>query len=290
MNGKSDEAGSRLVQSTDGTPIAVWRGGAGPNLLLVHGTAADHTRWARTRPLFERHFTVWAMDRRGRGGSGDGSRYSIVHEAHDIAAVATAIGGAVSILGHSYGALCCVEAAPALPRLHRLVLYEPPMPVGERIVAPAAVLDVEQCLAAGDPEAALLTFFRRVVRVPEQQLDVMRATPAWAGRVAAAHTLPREIRLEGEYRPELARLRAVHVPALLLLGGDSPAFFHEAVRRLHESMPGSRVHVMPGQQHVAMDMITEDFVQLVTRFVLGVDATPPDGADALPAGVRGPAS
>jgi pimeloyl-ACP methyl ester carboxylesterase len=259
---------SLLVQSTDGTPIAVWRSGAGPGLLLVHGTAADHSRWARTRPLFEHNFTVWAIDRRGRGGSGDGSRYSIAQEAHDIAAVAAAIGGAVSILGHSYGALCCIEAAPAMPQLDRLVLYEPPLPVGGQIVAPAAALDVERCLAAGDPEAALLTFFRSVVRVPEQQLDVMRASPAWAARVAAAHTLPREIRLEAEYRPELERLRAVHVPTLLLLGGDSPAFLQEATRRLHESMPRSRVHVMPGQQHVAMDMITEEFVQLVTRFVL----------------------
>lgn len=62
-----------LVASRDGTPIAVWRRGSGPALLLVHGTVADHsTTWRRVVPILERRFTVHAMDRRGRGESGDG--------------------------------------------------------------------------------------------------------------------------------------------------------------------------------------------------------------------------
>ena len=59
----------RLV-SSDGTPIAVWRSGEGPPLVLVHGAAADHTRWRPVLPALEERFTVLAMDRRGRGGSG----------------------------------------------------------------------------------------------------------------------------------------------------------------------------------------------------------------------------
>ncbi len=50
-----------LVTSSDGTPIAVWRSGTGPPLVLVHGTTADHTRWIRVLPLFKRHFTVYAL-------------------------------------------------------------------------------------------------------------------------------------------------------------------------------------------------------------------------------------
>ena len=64
------------VTSRDGTPIAYWRSGDGPPLVLVHGTAADHSRWAPVLPAFEQRFTVCAIDRRGRGGSGDADDYA----------------------------------------------------------------------------------------------------------------------------------------------------------------------------------------------------------------------
>jgi pimeloyl-ACP methyl ester carboxylesterase len=59
------------IQSKDGTLLACQRSGTGPPLILVHGGTADHTRWAPILPALEEHFTVYAMDRRGRGSSGD---------------------------------------------------------------------------------------------------------------------------------------------------------------------------------------------------------------------------
>ena len=67
-------ARAERVVSSDGTPIAVWRSGDGPPLVLVHGAAADHTRWRPVLPALEERFTVLAMDRRGRGASGDAGR------------------------------------------------------------------------------------------------------------------------------------------------------------------------------------------------------------------------
>jgi pimeloyl-ACP methyl ester carboxylesterase len=58
------------VISDDGTPIAYWRSGVGPPLVLVHGTAADHSRWTPVLPAFVQHFSVCTVDRRGRGGRG----------------------------------------------------------------------------------------------------------------------------------------------------------------------------------------------------------------------------
>jgi hypothetical protein len=48
------------VVSEDGTPIAVWRSGDGPPLVLIHGAAADHNRWAPVLPALEERFTVFA--------------------------------------------------------------------------------------------------------------------------------------------------------------------------------------------------------------------------------------
>jgi pimeloyl-ACP methyl ester carboxylesterase len=258
----------KRVVSSDGTPIAVWRSGAGRPLLLVHGTTADHTRWARISPMLESSFTVYAMDRRGRGGSGDAAEYSIEHEGEDVAAVVDWVGEPVNMLGHSYGAICCIEGALRTRNVEKLVLYEPPIPVGPEIVPEETRTKLDALIARNYREEVLLTFFREVVRVPETQLDIMRAHPAWPGRVAAAHTVSREVRIEADYRLDFARLRAIETPALLLLGGESPALFHEATRRLHDALPNSRIHEMPGQQHVAMDLIPDQFVEILRAFVL----------------------
>jgi pimeloyl-ACP methyl ester carboxylesterase len=41
------------VTSNDCTPIAYWRSGEGPPLVLVHGISADHSRWKPVLPAFE---------------------------------------------------------------------------------------------------------------------------------------------------------------------------------------------------------------------------------------------
>lgn len=118
------------VFSKDGTVISYLKKGDGSPLLLVHGTTADHQRWSSILPRFEQHFTVYAMDRRGRGESGDSPEYAIEREAEDVAAVVEAIGEPTAILGHSYGAVCSLEAALLTDKVSRLILYEPPLPTG----------------------------------------------------------------------------------------------------------------------------------------------------------------
>ena len=113
------------VTSSDGAFIVYRRSGAGPPLLLVHGTTADHRSWSAVAPLLEPHFTLYAMDRRGRGESGDTADYGLEREVADIIAVIEAIGQPVNVLGHSYGALCCLEAALQTDAIARLILYEP---------------------------------------------------------------------------------------------------------------------------------------------------------------------
>jgi pimeloyl-ACP methyl ester carboxylesterase len=74
------------VKSNDGTPIAYQRSGTGSPLVLVHGTTADHSRWTPLLAALERHFTVYAMDRRGQGESGDAEPYALEREFEDVAA------------------------------------------------------------------------------------------------------------------------------------------------------------------------------------------------------------
>ena len=253
--------------SRDGTPIAYWTTGSGPPLLLVHGTTASHQRWDGITPRLAEHLTVITMDRRGRGESGDGPTYSLQREGEDIAAVTEAVGGPVTVLGHSYGATCALEAALVTDQIGRLLLYEPPMQIDQPPV-PLEIPDRMQALIdQGALEPALELMMREVARMPEQELAVYRTLPMWPVRVALAPTIPRELRLPSVAPPTPERYARLELPVLLMTGGDSPPFYRTAIDALHATLPDSRVVTFAGQQHIAMDLAPDAFVRAVLDFV-----------------------
>lgn len=256
------------TKSKDGTQISYWHSGSGPPLLLVHGTTADHTRWASLSPSFEKQFTVYAVDRRGRGESGDANPYAIQREFEDIAAIINSIAEPVNVVGHSYGAICSLEASLLTENIAKLILYEPPIPTGIEIYPPGTTERIQALVDSGNRDEAISTFFREIVKMPEQELEMLRSLPAWKARVAAAHTIPREMRADKNYKFLPERFKGLHVPALLLLGGDSPSFFTKAIEAVHQALPNSRIAVMPGQQHTAMNTAPELFTTEVLRFLL----------------------
>ena len=242
-----------IIVSRDGTPIACWRSGHSPALVMVHGTTADHNRWRSVLPLLEPHATVYVMDRRGRGASGDRAEYALENEAADVAAVVDAVSDAtgepVDLFGHSYGAHCALEAALQTNAMRRLVLYEPAI----RAVSPPGWLDrMASLLAQGRREEVVVSLLCDLAGVTGEQLDRMKADPSWAGRVAAAHTVVRETRAEEEYRFDPLRFAALRVPILLLAGAQSAPGLAESMAVLAAGLPGARVVTMAGQGHVAM--------------------------------------
>ncbi|GAA2847813.1 hypothetical protein GCM10010472_00950 [Pseudonocardia halophobica] len=94
----------------------------------------------------------------------------------------------------------------------------------------------------------------------------MRSLPAWQARVAAAHTIPRELRAVKAYRFDPERFRDLAVPTLLLNGSESSPGFRMAEEAVDETVPDSRIVVMPGQGHVAIDTGTDLFAAEVLRF------------------------
>jgi pimeloyl-ACP methyl ester carboxylesterase len=257
----------QAATSPDGTKIACWRVGEGPPLILVHGTTADHTRWAPLLPALAQRFEVYAVDRRGRGASGDAADYSIEREFEDLAAVVDSIQGPVNLLGHSFGAICSLEAAHRTRNVARLVLYEPPLAAGVQIYDPAIIRRMESMLAAGDREGVVTAMMLEVVKVPPSQFELLRSLPAWPARVAAANTIVRELQASAETGHDWESYQALRIPTLLLLGGDSPPLFKRAIERLAEILPNSRIAIMPGQQHAAMDTGTDTFLKEVVNFL-----------------------
>lgn len=254
------------ITSRDGTRIAFSRSGAGEPLVLVHGTSADRTRWARVLPELESRFTVYAVDRRGRGASGDGAEYALEREFEDVTAVVDEIGEPVTLLGHSYGGICALEAALRTSAVQRLILYEPPLPVGVEFYVPGFLEELQRLLDAGAREEVLTSFLTDVVRTPPEELAQLRSLPGWDARVAGAHTVVREIRVHDRYRFDPERWRSLAAPTLLLLGGDSPPIFSRAIEVLAVTLPHATLRVLPGQQHVAMVTAPALFVEEILRW------------------------
>jgi pimeloyl-ACP methyl ester carboxylesterase len=256
------------VKSADGTSIGYAKSGSGPPLLLVHGTTADHRRWTPILPYFEPSFTVYAMDRRGRGGSGNAPQYDILREAEDVAAVVEAVGEPVSVLGHSFGALCSLEAALLTNKMRRLILYEPPIPTGTQFYPPGILDRIQAQIDRDEYEAAVELFFREIVRMPEREFDAYRQLPVWPVRVSLAPTLVRESLYDHAYTLVPERFAGLHVPTLLLVGGDSSSYMRDGTAAVHAALPNSQVVVLPGQQHIAMDTDPELFTREVLEFLL----------------------
>jgi pimeloyl-ACP methyl ester carboxylesterase len=107
----------RQVRSPDGVDIGLLSAGSGPPLPLVHGGVGQIERWAPVWDALAARWRVTAMDRRGRGSSGDGSGYAIADEFEDVAAVARSLaeesGQPVDVFAHSFGATCVIGAAGA---------------------------------------------------------------------------------------------------------------------------------------------------------------------------------
>jgi pimeloyl-ACP methyl ester carboxylesterase len=257
------------IRSRDGTPIAYHRSGQGVPLVLVHGSTADHTRWVPVLPMFEQLFTVYAVDRRGRGGSGDAQAYAVEREVEDIVAVVNSIAEPVFLLGHSTGAILCLEAVCRTPHVRKLVLYEPPIPIppGSRLYPSETISRIQALLDRGDQEGALTTFYRDVVQTPAHELEILQAAPNWSARVAAAYTIPRELTGVNDYVFEPTHFGDLRTPSLLLLGGESPAFQKRAVEAVHAALPESQVRILAGQQHVAINMAPELFTREVVEFL-----------------------
>ncbi|MDN4481626.1 alpha/beta fold hydrolase [Demequina muriae] len=252
--------------SADGTEIVRWSSGAGPPLLLVHGAMSDHRRW-RIVPHLTPHATVHAMDRRGRGESGDALEWSLDREVADIVAVVDAIadesGSPVDVLGHSLGGLLTLRAALDTSNIRRLVVYEPS--VNELACSPQTIAAMEAHLGRGDRAAAVRTMMREIVLMPEGEIEYLESLPSWHTRLAAAHTLPRELGTDLVMRP--ADLRQITVPVVSILGGDSPESVQAAAHMMAANVPRHQLIVIEGQQHVADQVVPEEFARHVLRFL-----------------------
>ncbi|AMU58131.1 alpha/beta fold hydrolase [Mycobacteroides abscessus] len=221
---------ARYVAAPDGVRLSVTVSGTGPSLVLVHGSLQSGSSWAGVVSELESDFTCFAVDRRGHGASSDAEEHSLQREADDVIAVAAEVGPDAVIVAHSYGAVVVLEAVRRGADVAAVVLYEPPLPISERVAN-----------ANRDASAALRG---RSTVVTREWMAVNRSVESI-----------------GEY------IRAA-TPMYLLEGANSPPQFRDPVGYLARRVPGVRVKELVGQDHFAHREAPAVFAQALRELLL----------------------
>jgi len=232
-----------VAKTSAAEDLDVERLGAGPPVVLVHGSVVGAARtWRHQRPLAS-EWTLVMPNRPGFGASPPLERGDFEAEAPLIAAL---LAGGAHLVGHSYGAIIALYAAAlAADSVRSLSVSEP----GCLRVAAGNPL-VDEQIANGE------LLYAHAAELPPREFLL-----AFRGGLGSAHPTPdplpeellRGVRLLQRERPPwdaeppLEALREASFAKLVISGGHSPGF--EAVCDAVAERIGARREVIPGRGH-----------------------------------------
>jgi pimeloyl-ACP methyl ester carboxylesterase len=128
------------------------------------------------------------------------------------------------------------------------VLYEPSLGLA---YPPGSIDAIEAAVARGDREEAIVAVLRDILEMTEDEVDALRSSPLWPVRLAAAHTVPRECRVEDGWVYAPGQLDGITAPTLLLAGSDSVTEVTKATQQAAAAIPNAQVRVLDGHGHFA---------------------------------------
>jgi pimeloyl-ACP methyl ester carboxylesterase len=237
-------------------------------VVLVHGSLSDAAHaWNAVRPLLEDRATVFALDRRGHGQSGDAPEYQPRREYEDVTAVVDAVPGPVDVIGHSFGALCALEAARLTRRIRRMVLYEG-VPRDGRTVSPTGLAEqVELLVRRGEPERALDMALEEITHHRPHHHNHGHRADSWSTALAGVATFARELRAEHDFRFTAERYAGLACPTLVLAGEQSSATVREDASAVAAGLPWAEMSLLEGQRHSGIHAAPELFAEAVSGFL-----------------------
>lgn len=249
--------------------------GAGPVLLLIHGTGAATHSWRDVLPLLARHFTVVAPDLPGHGFSGRGPQ-TLPGMAGAVAALLTKLDLKPDILvGHSAGAAIAIRMAldglaansivalnPALlpfpglaaqlfPTLAKMLFLNPFAPhIFARMAGPTReVARFMKKSTGSDLDAEGIDFYARLFRKPGHIAGTIGMMANWD-----LDTLKRD-------------LPGLKVPLDIIHGERDAAIPVAKAREAAALVPGATIEVLPGLGHLAHeqqpDLIVERIIERI---------------------------
>jgi pimeloyl-ACP methyl ester carboxylesterase len=290
------EQPERLVALPGGARMNVIERGAGPTLVLVHGTPGQASEWRETTALLVAHGRrVVAIDRIGYGQSDARTNedFTLAANAREVLALLEVLDLTdVTLVGWSFGGgVALVAAHTDASRIGRLVLIGSvgPSPEGRR--GPPAALRVLS--------RVILPWARRVPPLGERVIRSMSARafsgqpePAWwqpgvvanMGQQKALTSYLGELTRSGDQpRPDSAGLA---LPILVIHGDDDRMVPVEIGRALARNNPNAELLEIAGGSHV----LPVTHAALLADRIAGFSAPPREPPAAPPAPAVEPAS
>ena len=257
-----------FVAQTPSGPIAGHVSGSGAPLLLLHGGPALTDYMDMLYPEAEGWRAV-RYQQRGLSPSAVGGPFTVERHVADAVAALDTLGiGRAVVLGHSWGGFLALQVALARPdRVAGLVIVDPLGAVGDGGVAEMGqhLVDRMSPSAAGQfgEVAARLAGAGPGFPTDADALESLSLLwPSYFADPAAAPPFPPHMKtsLEG-YRETFAsvaeqlasgfgeKLREVHVPAVFVLGEESPMPASQG-QQTAALLPQAEVEIIPGAGHL----------------------------------------
>lgn len=257
------------VTVADGLRLPLHVSGGGRPLLIVPGVANDPAlTWELARPHFDSRVTFAVLHRRGALGDPLGD-LTMEQEFNDVAEVARTLGPEVDVLGHSSGAIYALGAAPMIPNLRKLVLYEPPLEALQNEAHRQRMDRLYEFLRAGDIDGLFNAWWTVYLTMPQEVADMVIDSPMGATLRPLAQYMPREIRAHLTWNIPLESFSTVTAPTLYLVGQENEggAMFTGWRSLLTGVLPGMTSRQIPGQGHFAPVLDPALFARLVMDFL-----------------------
>jgi pimeloyl-ACP methyl ester carboxylesterase len=225
--------------------------GSGPRLVLVHGSVTPGWgTWNAQRPLAER-FTLVLPIRSGYAPNPPLDHIDFERQAEELLEV---LEPGDHLVGHSYGGVVSLLAAPRAPLASLTVLEPPAFDIARGDAAVEAFM--ANFPGPSDPQGYLEFFLPLVgssIRLPDPLPHELEA----GARAALAERSPHEAKIP------LDELAATPFPKLVVSGGHSNAF--EAVCDVLEERLGAQRAALPGAGH-SIPRLGEPLNALLTAF------------------------
>jgi pimeloyl-ACP methyl ester carboxylesterase len=101
---------------------------------------------------------------------------------------------------------------------------------------------------------------------PPEAIAGMRQAPIWPLFEAVAPTLAYDDAIMGDGSVPTARLASITVPTLVMDGGASPAFMHNAAQATAHALPNGQRRTLEGQTH---DVAPQVLAPVLVEFFQG---------------------
>lgn len=250
-----------------------WRAGAGPPVLLLHGSTQHARVWDRVAQRLN-GYSAMALDLRGHGQSEWSGSYDPEDYLRDVdRAIDRLADGAegerVALVGHSMGSLIAMRYAAERPqRVWAAVFIDIDARVPEHQVEtlhaagarPAQAYETrEQArerVAKRNPGAPD-TVIERLVSAGFLQSDDGRCIESYDRRTLAEFA-------RWDNRKLLPRITC---PVLVVRGGATIVHGEGAAREMVDALPDARFHELPGADHMLHVSHAEELASLLSAFL-----------------------